>query len=46
MNTKEVFNAISILFDGNDLTEMENLYNYGEYICDLLDSDAKHTTSL
>lgn len=46
MNTKEVFNAISILFDGNNLTEMENLYNYGEYICDLLDGDAKHTTSL
>ena len=46
MMTKEVFNAISILYDGVDLTSLEALHAYGEYICELFDDDEKHMTSL
>lgn len=46
MNTKDVFNSISILFAGNDLTAIETLHNYGEYICELLDGNERHKTSL
>ena len=46
MKTKEVFNAISISYDGVDLTSLETLRAYGEYICELLDDDEKHIASL
>ena len=46
MKTKEVFNAISILYDGVDLTSLETLHTYGDYICELFDDDEKHVTSL
>lgn len=46
MKTKEVFNAISISYDGVDLTSLETLHAYGEYICELFDDDEKHVASL
>lgn len=46
MKTKEVFNAISISYDGVDLTSLETLHTYGEYICELFDDDEKHVASL
>lgn len=46
MKTKEVFNAISISYDGVDLTSVETLHAYGEYICGLFDDDEKHVASL
>lgn len=46
MKTKEVFNAISISYDGVDLTSLEALHTYGEYICGLFDDDERHVASL
>lgn len=46
MKTKEVFNAISISYDGVDLTSLESLHAYGEYICELFDDNEKHVASL
>lgn len=46
MKMIEVFNAISVLYDGVDLKAFENLRSYGEYICGLCDDDEKHVASL
>ena len=46
MSTRKIFNAISILFDGNDLTSQKSLHDFGTYICELLDGNEKHISSL
>lgn len=46
VNTKDIFNSISINFCGVELNKIKELKEYGEYVCDLLDAGEKHTTAL
>ena len=46
MNTKEIFGRISIIYSGVELNKIKELKEYGEYICNLLDSDEKHSAAL
>ena len=45
-STKEIFNRINIIYDGIELNKITALQNYGEFLCDVLDSDKRHTAAI
>ena len=45
-STKEIFNGIRIVYDGIELNKITALKNYGEFLCDILDSDKRHAAAL
>lgn len=44
--TKEIFDKISILYNGIDLTEIDIIKDYASFLCAKLDSENRHTTAL
>ena len=46
MNVKDIFNSITISYDGLELNYIGVLKDYGEYLCDLLDSPDRHSAAL
>ena len=45
-STKEIFREVSISYMGIELNKMLPLRRYGEYLCEILDSEERHTTTL
>lgn len=45
-STKDIFREVSISYLGIELNKMEPLKKYGEYLCEILDSEERHTTTL
>lgn len=45
-STKEIFNGISIFYYGIELNRITALKDYGDFLCDVLDSDKRHTAAL
>ncbi len=43
---KEIFQEVKILYKGTELTKMSILKEYGNFLCDILDSDERHTAAL
>lgn len=46
MNVKDIFNSITISYDGLEINNIGVLKDYGEYLCDLLDSPDHHSAAL
>lgn len=46
VNTKEIFNNLTITYMGVELNKISVLRNYGEYLCSIFDAEDKHKTTL
>lgn len=44
--TKEILNQIGIYYDNIELTKITALKNYGEFLCDIIDSNERHTAAI
>ena len=44
--TKDIFREVSISYMGIELNKMLPLRRYGEYLCEILDSEERHATTL
>ena len=46
VTTKDIFHNIGVFYDGIELNKIKALQDYGDFLCDVIDSEERHTTSL
>lgn len=46
LSTKEILKKISIMYKGVELNRITALKRYGEFLCDVIDSQEKHTAAI
>lgn len=44
--TKEIFNQIDVVYDGVELNKIMALKEYGDFLCDVIDSEDRHTGAI
>ena len=45
-SAKEVFNSLSVWYDGVELSKISALKDYGNFLCSVIDSSEKHTGAI
>lgn len=46
MATKDIFHKIGIFYDSVELNKIKALKDYGDFLCDVIDSEERHSASL
>lgn len=44
--TKEIFNQIDVVYDGVELNKIKALKEFGDFLCDVIDSEDRHTGAI
>ena len=44
--TKDILHQIDIIYDGVELNKIKALRDYGDFLCDVIDSEARHTVAI
>lgn len=46
VSTKEILNNVDVIYDGVELNKIKALKEYGDFLCDVIDSEEKHITAV